>query len=86
MSTYYETKTTLVRYKGEVREVWREDNDDGYYPQRVGDRRARQIAERHWLRKKSEGFCSGGYGGTRITIRMPGQNPKNLKKPMSWSA
>lgn len=84
MATVYETTTSLIRHKGTVCEVWRRE-DPGHSLKMSGTRRARQIAERHWLRRKTEWFCSGGTDRTEITIRMPGQNPRNLIKPSSWS-
>lgn len=83
MATDYETFITLVHYKGKVAQVWMKTADGRSMPwvKPVGNRRGRQIAKRHWLRKELDGFCSGSGGWRRVTIKPPGKPAQNLERP-----
>ena len=90
MGTCYWEKETQVRRKGAVVAVTCLGNDgsgwhDGekvFHPHEhvSGERRSRQIAKRHWLRKMSSGWCSNGGSYSKDTIKPPGKKEFPLRK------
>ena len=94
MGTCYWKEETQVRRAGTVETVIY-DGDDGrgwrdgsgeFHPLEfvLGDRRSRQIAKRHWLRKVSSGWCSTGGGYySEDTIKPPGKKEFPLRKSVS---
>lgn len=93
MSTYYWDEKSLVRRKGAVVAVTRRGNDgsgwhDGnkeFHPHESisGERRSRQIARRHWVRKELFSLYSSGGYWDGFTIKPPGKEECHLKKLVS---
>lgn len=84
MSTTYYGEESLVRHKGSIAIVTCRGNDGGYRQDVVsGERRARQIGRRHWVRKESSGHSSGGGYWDDVTIKPPCKEEHHLRKPIS---
>ncbi|MCF7815807.1 MAG: hypothetical protein K9M10_02720 [Candidatus Pacebacteria bacterium] len=83
MSTTYWRENTLVRHKGEIVSV-QKNGDDRRELDNVssGDRRSRQIGKRHWLRKESNGWNSGGGYWDYVSMKLPGKPERNLRRPV----
>ncbi len=64
MSTIFEETTTTVRRKGGLDTVKEDTGDLAREDDKFsGNRRSRQIAKRHWLRRQAKGWCpTGGVG------------------------
>jgi hypothetical protein len=82
--TFYSNQLTIVRRKGGTDEVGgslgcgkRSQNIVMY-----GDRRSRQIADRHWL-TKSVDYATSTSGGARYTSIKP-PNKKEVVRMQSW--
>ena len=72
-----------VRRRGEVVSIHEKGDDAGVHQVRAeGDRRARQISKRHWLRKVSDRFCFNGTFSYTDTIKPPKKKEHYLRK--SW--
>lgn len=85
MSTVYGKEKTLVRHKGAVVPVtcsWSDHRHDGVsgFPS-TGNRRARQIGRRHWVRKESSGWSTGGLFWDTVTQKPPRRPEQHLRKP-----
>lgn len=81
MSTTHWREKILVRHKGKVATVEDNGNDAGF--RRVtGNRRSRQIGKRHWLRKESTGWSSGGGHWDTVSIKPPSNPERHLRRPI----
>ncbi len=94
MGTSHLNEITLVRRKGAIDTTtycgndsrgWR-DRDGNFqaYAQETGDRRSRQIARRHWLKRTSSGWSSGGGGINVVTTLPPGKDEHFIQKPRNF--
>ncbi len=73
MSTTYFDSETSVRRHGAVITFSCHDHD-GYWPNSKtaeGSRRDRQIGKRHWVRKESRWWSSGGGAGQEVSVKTP---------------
>ncbi len=79
MSHTYSARTEItIRRKGG------KDKATIYFGVPCGDRRTRQIAVRHYLRKEEE-YINSQSGYRRVTIHNPGSEKIiNLVKEVSW--
>lgn len=75
-SVYEDAAKTVVRRRGGVDTVGRN------FGVPSGDRRSRQIAKRHWVRKERRYIDSGGGYDDFVTIRPPGRGAHHLRKPV----
>ena len=82
--SYSESRSTaVVRRRGELHAIITVDFD-GRRVTHTGDRRARQVAQRHWVAMTSSEWCSSGGGYNVITSLPPGKDEHFVRKPRNY--
>jgi len=95
MSTFFWWNIkTLVRRKGAIDTAAcrGDDETNGWHDEEgefhrvnsfeYGDRRTRQIARRHWIKRTDKAWSSLGGGSLTVTICPPGKGKHLIKKPI----
>ena len=82
-TTHYENKSK-VRHAGKTTTVFVRGTDKHGVLEQKGDRRARQIAKRHWLKQNGFWWSSGGGGGRGVTRKNPDEEEVDMKKYRGW--
>ena len=82
MSTTYFDSETSVRRRGEVITFSVHDHDGFWNNDKTtgGERRDRQIAKRHWVKKVNTWWSSGGGAGSEVSVKTPGKCVGILEK------
>jgi len=90
MPTFFGSESATVRRVGRLDHVSVLDNDDfGWHDEdgkfhrhikAAGDRRSRQIAKRHWVKKRVMSWSSQ-HGYDKTTTKTPGKREVNLSRP-----
>ena len=75
--------TTVVHQQGMLESV-REINEYDIPPRHEGNRRARQIGRRHWVKKEEDFFCSHGNGSLMVSFKKSTKHNKVVLKEVRW--
>jgi hypothetical protein len=70
--TFQDWERTEVRRKGTTDTVGHRLNHSKQITTKYGERRSRQIAERHWLKKESECSTATSGGAGTVSTKPPG--------------